>query len=74
MIFAKEFAKNILGKTRNSFEQFDSENHPDFTVISPDGNSIKIEQIRMLQNKIAEKPIASDNKVCIINDSNLMTK
>ena len=74
MIFAKEFAKNILCKTKNSCEMFDGENHPDFTVITPDGNSIKVEQIRLLQNKIAEKPIESTNKVCIINDSELMTK
>ena len=40
---------------------------------SEDGKSIKIEQIRYLQEKIAEKPIMSDKKVYIINNSDSMT-
>lgn len=77
MLFAKEFAKYILctNKTgENSFEQIEDNNHPDFHVIEPDGNSIKIEQIRMLQNKIIEKPILSNRKVYIIDNSQTMTK
>ncbi len=77
LLFAKEFAKNILCENQtgnNSFEQFESGNHPDFGIISPDGNSIKIEQIRFIQNKIVEKPVVSNRKVYIINDSQTMTK
>lgn len=49
--------------------------HPDFMLIeAEDGKSIKIEQIRYLQEKIAEKPIVSDKKVYIINDADFMTK
>ena len=48
-------------------------NNPDFKIIEPDGNSLKIEQIREFQNKIAEKPIISNKKVYIINDSDKMT-
>ncbi len=76
-LFAREFAKNILCDNKtgsNSFEQFENGNHPDFGVISPDGNSIKIEQIRLIQNKIVEKPVVSDKKVYIIDDSQTMTK
>ena len=29
----------------------DTENSPDFSIIEPDGNSIKIEQIREFQKK-----------------------
>ena len=54
--------------------QIDSGNHPDFHVIEPDGSGIKIEQIRMLQNKILEKPIKSNKKVYIIDNSETMTK
>ena len=80
-IIAKQFAKKILC-TNNTQEkcdecksciEFDSDNHPDFLYIEPDGNSIKIEQIRYLQNKIQEKPIISNKKVYIINDANKMT-
>lgn len=67
-LIAKEFAKLILDSTQ------DLSNHPDFMLIQPeDGKSIKIEQIRYLQEKIAEKPIVSDKKVYIINDCDSMT-
>lgn len=67
-LIAKDFAKLILNTTQ------DLSNHPDFMIIEPeDGKSIKIEQIRYLQEKIAEKPIVSDKKVYVINDSDTMT-
>ena len=54
--------------------KFNSNNHPDFVIInSDDGKSIKINQIRIMQEQIAEKPIISNRKVYIINDSDLMT-
>ena len=64
-LLATEFAKQILGG--------EIENHPDFLCIEPDGNSIKIEQIRILQKKIQEKPITSDKKVYILDDAETMT-
>lgn len=80
-LIAKEFAKKILCLTENddssnckSCIEFDSQNHPDFEIIEPDGNSIKIEQIRNMQKKIQEKPIISAKKIYIINDSEKMTK
>lgn len=83
-LFANEFAKMILCKNLKdgspcenckSCIEFNTQNHPDFLVVtSEDEKSIKIEQIRFLQEKIAEKPISSNKKVYIINDSNLMTK
>lgn len=81
MIFAKEFAKAILcigeqkpcNKCKSCIE-FDTNNNPDFNILEPDGNSIKIDQIRELTKKVYEKPVVSNKKVYIINDSNLMTK
>ena len=79
-MIAKEFAKKILckehGKCQNckSCIEFDTNNNPDFAIIEPDGNSIKIEQIRYMQKKVQEKPIISDKKVYIINDADKMTK
>ena len=80
-MIAKEFAKMILCTNENnkycnnckSCLEFDTNNHPDFKIIEPDGNSLKIEQIREFQNKVSEKPIISDKKVYIINDSDKMT-
>ena len=78
---AKEFAKMILclgeEKYCNSCKsclEFDTNNNPDFTLIEPDGASIKIEQIRQMQRKIIEAPIISNKKVYIIDNADLMTK
>ncbi|MBQ9657550.1 MAG: DNA polymerase III subunit [Clostridia bacterium] len=87
-LFAKEFAKQILcidsEKTQTgtycnkckSCIEFDSSNNPDFKIIdiAPEEKSIKIEQIRNMQIKIAEKPIVSDKKVYIINNADTMTR
>ncbi len=78
-MLATEFAKKILciekeqNGTCKSCLEFESNNHPDFMCIEPDGNSIKIEQIRYLQKRIQEKPIISDKKVYIINEADAMT-
>ena len=64
-LIAQEFATLILNK--------DIINNPDFDIIIPDGNSLKIEQIRELQKRIQEKPIASQKKVYIIDDAEKMT-
>lgn len=81
VLFAKDFAKMILCQNSNkacnhcsSCIKFDSDNHPDFMLIdSEDGKTIKISQIRFLQERISEKPIVSSKKVYIINNSDLMT-
>lgn len=81
MMIAKEFAKKILcedlvGECNNckSCIEFESDNHPDFSCIVPDGNTLKIEQIRNFQAKVYEKPVISNKKVYIIDDADLMTK
>lgn len=80
-LIAKEFAKMILCTSNEKYcnnckscIEFDTNNNPDFLFIEPDGNSIKIEQIRYLQKRIQEKPIISDKKVYIINDADRMTQ
>lgn len=78
-LFAKEFAKAILCDEKigcnkcKSCVEFDSSNNPDFQLIEPEENSIKIEQIRKMNNKIYEKPIISKRKVYIINNADSMT-
>ena len=79
-LIAMEFAQKILcinEKKENcnckSCIEFESNNNPDFSIINADEGKIKIEQIREMQRKIAEKPIISDKKVYIINDADKMT-
>ena len=80
-LIAEEFANMILCTSENKYcgkckscVEFATNNHPDFKIIEPDGKSLKIEQIRELQSKVAEKPIISNRKVYIINDSDKMTR
>lgn len=62
-------------RTCKSCIQFEGESHPDFMQIQPeDGKSIKIEQIRFLQEKIAEKPVTSNKKVYILENAETMTR
>lgn len=78
---AIEFAKMLLCLSNTKYcnnckscIEFDTNNNPDFLLIEPDGNSIKIEQIRDMQKKIQEKPIISNKKVYIIDDADFMTQ
>ena len=80
-LIAKEFAKAILClndikycNNCKSCIEFSSNNNPDFLYIEPDGNNIKIEQIREMQKKIQEKPIISQKKVYIIDNADQMTQ
>lgn len=81
-LFAKELAHRLLcmgeGKkpcqTCKSCKEFISQNHPDFYELATTENSIKIEQIRMLQSKILEKPITAQKKIYVIDDADKMTK
>ena len=80
-LFARDLAEMILCTSTNkacgqcsSCIKFQSNNHPDFMIIdSDDGKGLKIAQIRLLQEKISEKPIISNRKVYVINNSDLMT-
>lgn len=80
-LFAREFAKMILcdgqqkpcGKCKSCIE-LENNNNPDIIQIEPESGTIKIEQIRRMQEKVLEKPIISKKKVYIIKDADCMTK
>lgn len=80
--FAVKFAKMILCLSESKINcdncdscvKFASFNHPDFIKIEPEGNSIKIAQMRQMQESIYQKPIVSSKKVFIINDAEKMTQ
>ncbi len=63
--FAKELAKELLG-SKNLY------NSTDFYEIKPEGNSIKISQIRQLQSDIVIKP-HSNYKIYLIDESEKLT-
>ncbi len=81
-LFAEEFAKAIMCMQENKYcnnckscMEFNSNNNPDYMKIEQleDAKNIKIEQIRFMQEKIAEKPIISSKKVYIIDNADTMT-
>lgn len=80
-LIAKEFAKMCLCLDEHekycnnckSCIEYDSNNHPDFQIIEPEGLSIKIAQIRQMQKKVLEAPIISNKKIYIIDNADLMT-
>ena len=81
-MLAKEFAKAILCTSENnrpcnickSCVEFNTNNNANFNLINEDGSTIKIDEIRSMQVKMAEKPINSNYKVYLINDAQLMTQ
>lgn len=56
-----------------SCRKISSGNHPDIMVVKPDGASLKIEQIRALQEKVYFKCYEGQFKVIMIDEAHLMT-
>lgn len=82
--FAHQYAEMIMclqdGKCDgnsvkcDSCIKFEGNANPDYAEITPDGKTLKIEQIRNLQARIVEKPITSRRKVYVIDDADLMNE
>lgn len=53
--------------------KIDHNNHPDIHLLNADGASIKIEQIRTLQQDISLRPLEGKNKICLIDGAEAMT-
>jgi len=47
-------------------------NHPDFSIVEPDGSTIKVDQIRAMEEKIIFKPMESPKKVILIDPADKM--
>lgn len=56
-----------------SCRHFAAQTHPDFFLVVPEGASIKIEQIRALQENIALAPYLSKRRVAILDEADKMT-
>ncbi|MFC4403555.1 DNA polymerase III subunit delta' [Gracilibacillus xinjiangensis] len=79
---AQLLAKSIFCKNRNQFEpcqecvdckRINSGNHPDVHVITPDGASIKTDQIAHLKKEFTYTGLESNKKVYIIEHADKMT-
>ncbi len=58
----------------NDCKKINSNNHPNLLLIRPEGSSIKIEQIKEIQEKIQFKPLNGKWQVIIIEQSETMTR
>jgi DNA polymerase-3 subunit delta' len=57
----------------SSCKKLDNQTHPDVTIIYPDGNKIKIDQIRELQRDMMFAPLEGRRKLYILDDADTMT-
>ncbi|AVX29647.1 DNA polymerase-3 subunit delta' [Carboxydocella thermautotrophica] len=53
---------------------FQAGTHPEFIQIQPEGNSIKIEQVRQLQQTLTLKPVLERGRVVLIQQADGMTE
>ncbi|MBI2082514.1 MAG: hypothetical protein HYT76_03000 [Deltaproteobacteria bacterium] len=58
--------EEILGKK--------GKNHPDFILIQPDGESIRVEAIHQVQRRILYKPLEAERLVVFIEEAHKMTE
>ena len=52
--------------------KIEESNHPDVSVIGPDGQFIKIESIRQLQRSLTYRPYEGRKRVCVIDGADHM--
>lgn len=55
-----------------SCKKIDNNIHPDVKIIEPEGNIIKIDQIRRLKKDLSYRPFEGEKKVLIINETEKM--
>ncbi|WP_102348015.1 DNA polymerase III subunit delta' [Bacillus sp. Marseille-P3661] len=76
--FAKSFFCNQLENVEpcnvcTNCRRIDSGNHPDVHILSPDGLSLKKEQIKDLQKEFSKKSVETKGKVYIVEHADKMT-
>lgn len=55
-----------------SCKKIDHAHHPDVLLIEPEGQNIKVEQVRQLQRDLAYKPYEGRRRVCILTSADRM--
>lgn len=68
---ARMIAAAIFFDSPSQIEQI--ELHPDLIILRPEGQTIKIEQIREMQREAALAPAQSERRIVIIDDADKMT-
>ena len=53
--------------------KIENRNHPDVLLIEPEGAAVRIEAIRMIQNRLSYKPYESDRTTVIIDHCELLS-
>ncbi len=53
--------------------RIEHEEHPDVTMVEPDGLSIKVDQVRAIKEEFAKSGMESRRKILIIEDMDKMT-
>jgi DNA polymerase-3 subunit delta' len=83
MLIATEFAKALTCAAARGIDacgtcvscrKIDGRNHPDVFFIAPDGEQIKIDQIRELKESVQFHPLEADLKIIIIDDADRMNE
>jgi DNA polymerase-3 subunit delta' len=57
-----------------SCRKVDNRHHPDVLLVEPQGQWIRIDQIRDLQRELSHRPYEGERRVCILGDSDRMTQ
>jgi DNA polymerase-3 subunit delta' len=70
---AKATARAVLGHDERTRRLVDGNKHPDLAWLQPDGDSIKVEQVRELLHALTLAPVESRRRVAIIDGAHLMT-
>lgn len=55
-----------------SCQKLVDQNHPDLTILEPEGSAIKIEQVRTLQERIVFKPLDGPKRIILIDPADKM--
>lgn len=70
-LFCDTNKNDACGICRNCIKM-DHDNHPDYMVIKPDGNTIKNSQIQLFQEFAMLKPYSSEYKIVVIKNADKM--
>lgn len=70
---AQATARALLGHDERTRKLVDANKHPDLAWVQPDGDSIKVEQVRELLHALTLAPVESRQRVAIIDGAHLMT-
>lgn len=70
---AHALARALLGHDDRTRKLVDQNKHPDLTWVQPDGDSIKVDQVRELLHALTLAPVESRRRIAIIDGAHLMT-